>query len=130
MNKIDSNIEKADKTIKDLKIIQDAAKLLLEKKSGNKLEDIPEELSSLNQTMYMVSKMTARSMKGAMLAEARAKSRLAAVKKASADTVKHTARAKKAAIASKKSAQRHYLHSERSQKKATWQNIKRYTTCR
>lgn len=106
MTKIDSHIEDADKTIQNSKIIQDAAKLLLEKQHWNKLDSIPKELNSLNETMDMVSKMTTKSMKGAMLAESRAKSRLAAVKKASADTVKHTANAKRAATSSKKSARK------------------------
>lgn len=101
---IDSQIEEANKTIRNSKIIEKAAKLLLKKKEPKK-DTIPTELKNLNETMEKISKMTARSMKGAMLAESRAKSRLVAVKKASAQAIKHTARAKRAAISSKTASQ-------------------------
>jgi len=97
---IDYDIENATRAIHNAKIIQNVSKKILRKKS-----DIhPEHIEELSNIMRKVELSTNKAMKGAKLAESRAKSRLAAVKKETSKTIAHTRIAKYAAIASRKSA--------------------------
>ena len=97
---IDSHIENATRAIHNAKIVRNTSKKILSKKS-----DIhPEHVKELSKIMQSVISSTDKAMKGAKLAESRAKSRLAAVKEETSKTITHTRNAKYAAIASRKSA--------------------------
>ena len=103
---IDSHLRHANQAMKNAKIAQDTAQKIFFKKSvKNTKQDSLQDLAKLGNAMANVVKTTEKAIKGAKLAESRAKARLTAVKKASSDTVKYTIRAKHAAIASKKAAQ-------------------------
>ena len=97
---IDSHIENATRAIHNAKMVRNASKELLVKKSSIH----PEHIEELSRIMQGVIASTDKAMKGAKLAESRAKSRLAAVKKETTKTITHTRNAKYAAIASRKSA--------------------------
>ncbi|MCV0392089.1 MAG: hypothetical protein K5790_02215 [Nitrosopumilus sp.] len=97
---IDSHIENAARAIHNAKMVRNTSKKLLIKKSNIH----PEHIIELSKIMQSVISSTGKAMKGAKLAESRAKSRLEAVKKEIAKTITHTRNAKYAAIASQKSA--------------------------
>ena len=97
---IESQIKHANKAIHNAKLVRNTSRKLL----TNKLNIRPSQLRELSNTMQKVEESTDRAMKGAKLAESRAKSRLSAVRKATAKTIAHTTKAKYAAIASRKTA--------------------------
>ncbi|MDH3360932.1 MAG: hypothetical protein OEL56_01995 [Nitrosopumilus sp.] len=97
---IDSHIENAARAIHNAKMVRDASKKILAKKSNIH----PEHIQELSKIMQGVISSTDKAMKGAQLAESRAKSRLAAVKKETSKIITHTRNAKYAAIAARKSA--------------------------
>ncbi|MHA7647423.1 hypothetical protein [Nitrosopumilus sp. S4] len=97
---IDSHIENAARAIHNAKMVRNSSKKILLKRSNNN----PDHIKELRKIMQGVISNTDKAMKGAKLAESRAKSRLAAVKKEIAKTITHTRNAKYAAIASQKSA--------------------------
>ena len=97
---VDSHIENATRAIHNAKIVRNTSRKILTKKSNIH----PEHIQELSRIMQSVISSTDKAMKGAKLAESRAKSRLAAVKKETAKTMTHTRNAKYAAIASRKSA--------------------------
>ena len=74
-----------------------------------------QNLVNLTKTVDKIVATTNKAMKGAKLAESRAKARLVAVKKASSETIKYTAKAKRAAIASKKAVQAASMTSKKIQ---------------
>ncbi|MGY5149850.1 MAG: hypothetical protein ACW9W3_07280 [Candidatus Nitrosopumilus sp. bin_68KS] len=97
---LDSHIQHANKAIHNTKVVRETSRKIL----GRKLNVHPTYIRELSKTMQSVIISTDKAIKGAKLAESRAKSRLAAVKKATAKTIAHTKNAKYAAIASKKTA--------------------------
>ncbi|MGY5147281.1 MAG: hypothetical protein ACW9W4_04720 [Candidatus Nitrosopumilus sp. bin_7KS] len=97
---IDPHIENATRAIHNAKIVRNTSKKLLAKKFNSH----PEHIAKLSEIMQSVVSSTNKAMKGAKLAESRAKSRLAAVKKETSKTITHTKNAKYAAIVSRKSA--------------------------
>ena len=97
---VDSHIENAARAIHNAKIVQGTGKKILRKKSNIR----PKQIKELDRIMQMVVVNTDKAMRGAKLAESRAKSRLNAVKKESAKTITHTRNAKYAAITSRKAA--------------------------
>lgn len=101
---IKNHILQANKAIKNAQEVQIASKNILSKNKKQPTSQIS-ALEDLYKTMDRIVKDTEKSIKGARLAESGAKSRLAAVKKATAQTIKHTAKAKRAALASKKLSQ-------------------------
>lgn len=101
----EKQIKHADSAIKNAMLVQKKSRALLQKNNVESSHSNLVKLEQLNNTMKNVAKMSDKAMKGAKLAESRAKSRLMAVKKASTQVIHHTARAKRAAIASKKSAE-------------------------
>ena len=113
---IDSHIRHANNAMKNAKMAQNTAqKIFFQKYKRDGKQDSLNDLVKLSKAMDSVAKTTEKAMKGAKLAESRAKARLAAVKKASSDTVKYTIRAKHAAIASKKAAQSAAITSKKIQ---------------
>ena len=106
----------ANKTIENAKKIQNiSSKIFFQKYNSNNSSKNLQNLVELAKTMNHIVKTTDKAMKGAKFAESRARARLAAVKKASSDTIKYTARAKRAAIASKKAAQSAVITSKKIQ---------------
>ena len=97
---IDSHIENATRAIHNAKMVRNTSKKILTKKSNIH----PEHIQELSKIMQGVISSTDKAMKGSKLAESRAKSRLAAVKKETSKAIIHTRNAKYAAIASRKSA--------------------------
>ncbi|MDH3311632.1 MAG: hypothetical protein OEM28_00605 [Nitrosopumilus sp.] len=97
---IDSHIENAARAIHNAKMVRNTSKKILAKKSNIH----PEHIEELSKIMQSVISSTDKAMKGAKMAESRARSRLAAVKKETSKTITHTRNAKYAAIASRKSA--------------------------
>ena len=97
---IDSHIENAARAIHNAKMVRNTSKKILAKKSNIR----PEHIQELSNIMQSVISSTDKAMKGARLAESRAKSRLAAVKKETSKAIIHTRNAKYAATASRKSA--------------------------
>lgn len=100
---INSQIKNANRAIKDAKKAHKMAFNILNQKkpASNNTEH---SLLELNKIMKKISINSEKAMKGAKFAESRARTRLAAVKKASSKTIKHTANAKRTAIISKNSA--------------------------
>ena len=80
---VDSHIENAARAIHNAKIVQGTGKKILRKKSNIR----PKQIKELDRIMQMVVVNTDKAMRGAKLAESRAKSRLNAVKKESAKTI-------------------------------------------
>ena len=112
---IESHLQHADNAIKNAKITQNAAQKILFRRYSNTKSNSLKDLAKLSSTMNDVVNNTNKAIKGAKLAESRAKARLAAVKKASSDTIKYTARAKRSAMASKKAAQAAAITSKKIQ---------------
>ena len=110
---IESQIQKANNAIKHAKAIQHQSKKLLLKNNDDPHSLNLSTLYELSEIMEKVASSTEKSMNGAKLAESRARSRLMAVKKASAKTIKFTAKAKSAAIASRKAANAALLTSKK-----------------
>jgi hypothetical protein len=99
---LESYIEHANKAIHNAKLVRHTSKRILLGKSKTNVQ--PSQIRELSDTMQKVVDITDKAMKGARLAESRAKSRLLAVKRATAKTITHTTKAKHAAIASRKTA--------------------------
>lgn len=97
---INSHIGNATRTIHNAKRVRDTSKKLLAKK----INIYPEHVANLSKIMQGVISSTDKAMKGALLAESRAKSRWIEVKKETSKTITHTKNAKYASIVSRKSA--------------------------
>ena len=101
-----SSFKHAKKTLDDAAKIKKISSEILIKKYNSKSDSQKlQNLVNLSKIMNNIVKSTDSAMKGAKLAESRAKARFAAVKKATSDTIKYTAKAKRAAISSKKATE-------------------------
>lgn len=108
----------SNKTIENAKKIQNiSSKIFFQKYNSDNVSKNLQNLVELTKTMNHIVRTTDKAMKGAKFAESRARARLAAVKKASSDTIKYTARAKRAAITSNKAAQSAAITSKKIQQK-------------
>lgn len=114
--RIEKQIKLANNAIKNAKAVREASKKILAKKTEKQVH--PEHIKELSKIMQNVADSTDKAMKGAKLAESRAKSRLMAVKKATAKTISYTAKAKNAALASKKTANAALMTSKKMKTKA------------
>lgn len=121
----EKHIKHADSAIKHAISVQKKSRTLLQKNHIESSHFNMQKLGELNNTMKNVAKMSDKAMKGAKLAESRARSRLMAVKNASTQVIHHTANAKRAAIASKKSAEAAVITSKKIGKNPN--NSKKHT---
>lgn len=116
-----SQLKHANRAIHNAQEIRTASEKLLAKNSKKSIP--PSQLKELTKIMHDIELATEKTMKGAKLAESRAKSRLLAVKKATSKAVAYTKKAKYAALASKKAANSALMTSG---KMKTPQLVKKY----
>ena len=112
---IESQIRHANQAIKNAKHVEKTSQKIFFQQYNNSQSDSLDVVLKLGKIMDNVAKTTDKAMRGAKLADKRAKARLIAVKKATAETVKYTARAKRASITSKKAAESAIITSEKIQ---------------
>ena len=110
-------VKQADDVLKHAKKIQEiSSKVFSQRNSSNQDYQNTQNLVALNSIMNNVVKSTDKAMKGAKLAESRAIARLAAVKKATSQTIKYTSKAKRAALTAKKAAESASITSKKIQR--------------
>ena len=113
---IESQIRHANQAIKHAKDVQNTSQKIFFQQYADLKSESLDAILKLGKIMDNVAKTTDKAMRGAKIADKRAKARLVAVKKATSETVKYTARAKRAAITSKKAAESAIITSRKMEK--------------